>query len=802
MPRNVARMQTGSRSTSPRSLAEDLRGRDDAALARLLVLRPDLAHPAPADLTSLAARACTRVSVHRALADLDRPTLQVAVAVVALQAPVSSAALARACGATGAVVAGRVQQLQELGLLWGTGRALRPVRALAELLGPYPAGLGPWLEELGPLRSPQRLADVVSALGLAPAGDPLADLEQFRQLLADDERFRTLLETMPPGCASLLERLGSGTPVGSVQDAGRAMDAGADGPVDWLMRHGLLVPLDADRVLLPREVGLALRGGRVHHGLDLEPPTCTGTSRPPGTVDAAGAGAATEAVRLVGELLALWGQEGPAALRSGGLGVRDLRRVAQKLDVPEGVAARVVELAGAADLVGDDGEADPVLAPTTAADSWSGSSVGARWETLARAWLVSPRSASTVGTRDDKGSVRAALCDAVARPGEAALRRSVLDQLGRREPGSGLDADGLTQLLGWRAPRGPVATSARALPAVLTEAAWLGLTAFGAATTHARELLGAAAGAAANALDTAAPPPVEHVLLQNDLTAVAPGPLAPGPARELSLMAEIDSRGGATVFRFTPSSVRRALDAGRTADELLTRLTALSRTPVPQALDYLLRDTSRRHGHLRVGSAGSYLRSDDEGALAELLLDRRAGSLQLRRLAPTVLASPADPETLLTVLRSLGLAPVAEGADGAVVLHRAPAPRRAPAPARRPPAGVPPVGSRLAEAVVRALRAGEDGSAHRAREQVDAVPTVPVLDPATSLALLRRAASGRRAVWVAVSDPTGSVSRRLVEPLSVEGGRVTVLDVGHGGLRTLSVHRLTGVLDDSGGART
>src|SRR4051812_33086947 len=69
-------------ATSSRSLAHDIRGPSDAELIDLLLARPDLARPAPADLTSLAARAGTRASVQRAVEALDRGHLQVLEAVV------------------------------------------------------------------------------------------------------------------------------------------------------------------------------------------------------------------------------------------------------------------------------------------------------------------------------------------------------------------------------------------------------------------------------------------------------------------------------------------------------------------------------------------------------------------------------------------------------------------------------------------------------------------------------------------------------------------------------------------------
>ena len=65
-----------------RSLADDLRGRSDEQLAALLLARPDLARPAPADLSALAARATTRTSIQRALDGLDLAHLHALEAVV------------------------------------------------------------------------------------------------------------------------------------------------------------------------------------------------------------------------------------------------------------------------------------------------------------------------------------------------------------------------------------------------------------------------------------------------------------------------------------------------------------------------------------------------------------------------------------------------------------------------------------------------------------------------------------------------------------------------------------------------
>jgi hypothetical protein len=259
----------------------------------------------------------------------------------------------------------------------------------------------------------------------------------------------------------------------------------------------------------------------------------------------------------------------------------------------------------------------------------------------------------------------------------------------------------------------------------------------------------------------------------------------------MSLSADVESRGGATVYRFSAGSVRRALDAGWSASDLVTALSGASRTPVPQPLEYLVHDVARRHGRVRVGAASSYIRSDDESTLRELLSDRRAASLRLRQLAPTVLAAQADPTTVLAVLREVGLAPAAESADGDVLVRRPDAHRT---PVRQPPRPVgvqpaPPADALLA-AVVRALRLGQ----RSADEEPPRVgPRLAPTDPSVTLATLREAVAGRQRVWIGYVDGSGRVDRRVVEPLTVDGGRVTAFDHTTDEVRDFSVHRVTGV---------
>ncbi|WP_156725326.1 helicase-associated domain-containing protein [Streptomyces apocyni] len=358
----------------------------------------------------------------------------------------------------------------------------------------------------------------------------------------------------------------------------------------------------------------------------------------------------------------------------------------------------------------------------------------------------------------------------------------------------------------------------------LTEAELLGLTGRGALSAHARALLGdpppaadrpfspaearAAAAHAATVLAPLLPEPLDHVLLQADLTAVAPGPLRRPLAETLSVLADVESKGGATVYRFTPASVRRALDAGKAAADLHAFLAEHSRTPVPQPLSYLIDDVARRHGHLRIGAASAYVRCDDDAMLNEIMADKRAENLHLRRLAPTVLAAQADPGTLLDGLRAMGFAPAAESAEGDVLIHRAHAhrtpPRTAPAPV---PEGPPVPDDTLLGAAVRAIRAGD--LAAMAPRKPAAPATAAATSPATTtaggalprttsaetLATMQAAVLTGEALWIGYVNAEGTASQRVIAPVRVEGGFVTAYDHTADEVRTYPLHRITGVAE-------
>ncbi|GAA2707385.1 MULTISPECIES: helicase C-terminal domain-containing protein [Streptomyces] len=797
--------ETGSTGGAPRTLAEELRARPDEALAALLRARPDLLSPVPGDLTQLATRAATRASVVRALDRLDRFALQVAEALAVAADPCPYEGLAAlmtgdedADPAVAAELPRAVATLREQALVWGGEDRLHLVRTVRELLAPTPTrpsptGLGPTVAEITAGMSPGRLQQIITTAGLPGTHDPVTAVASLTALFGDRTRMTALLADAPAEATAVLGRLAWGPPYGTVT-------ADPAPHLRWLLDRGLLLPTAPGSVVLPREAALHLRGGRAHRTPEpLAPELAPTTEHSEHTTDATAAGAAFTALATVEELLGSWETDGPLVLRAGGLSVRDLKRTATALDTTEETAAFWAELAYAAGLLASDGDVDERYAPTPAYDDWLRLPAEQRWAHLATAWLAATRTPGLVGGKDAKGRTLAALGPDLDRSAAPEVRRRVLELLASLPAGTAVPHDALLARLRWERPPRTSTEDLRERLArwTLAEAELLGVTGRGALAGHGRALLTDPAAAPA-LLAPLLPEPLDHVLLQADLTAVAPGPLRRPLAQELALLADVESKGGATVYRFTPGSVRRALDAGRTAADLHAFLAAHSRTPVPQPLTYLVDDVARRHGHLRVGAASSYVRCDDEAVLGEILADRRSAALRLRRLAGTVLAAQVPPDALLEGLRALGYAPAAESAEGDVVVTRADAHRT---PPRTPPAPVPegpPVpDATLLGAAVRAVRAGDRAST-APRKPSPATTTgggLPRTTSAETLATMQAAVLTGTPVWIGYVNAEGAASQRVIAPVRVEGGYVTAFDHTAEEVRTFALHRITGVAE-------
>ena len=820
-----------SPSASTQDLAVHLTALPDREVAALLVARPDLAAPPSSSFLALATRAGAQGSVEQALAGLDAPTLAVAETVVALSGPTESEeteggggtrtaegdgsdgnvqskgepADPADAGLTGLVAAhlplSTEQVAEALGHLHRLALVVegRPVAALEAAFGPHPFGLGPWAAE--PL-SAEQLPPTLEELSEDAAGEPV----------------------VPAASVEMLQALTWGPPAGTLRSGGRAPGAAPLIEHGWLERSS-----DArgrTRFILPRQVALALRGGRLTRESLTAPETGELETVGGDVVASESSFHAEETVRLVAALLEEWGREGGTIRRTGGVSVRALTRTADALALEADAAARIIETAAGAGLLGldDDGA---TWVPSSLAAGWLTDSLPQRWAPLALAWSGSARTPWLTGTRDDDGTLRAVLSPDLEAGWAARLRARVLALLGDLPPGASATPAFVRAALTWEGPRRTIPGGA--ISAVLAEAETLGITGGGAlteagrilarraaasldeqdagligslgGTNHAEEAGGDALAESLSdddilaaleaALAADLPAAVDMILVQSDLTAIVPGRPAPELAALLERTSVVESRGGALTVRFTPESVRGALDVGYRAEEITQEIGRYSPTPLPDSLSVLIQDAARHHGAVRVRAVSALLRIGDEATAAGLLAEPRLRDLGLDQVAPGILVATASAGQVLRELRATGLAPVTEDASGHLVVGPATAQqaRRAPEPTRpgsehsvrrrRP-------GRRELTTLVGRLRVGQE-ALQAAGE------TAVATDPVHALAVLRQAQSSRSRLRLSLAGPDGAVQERQVRVMAVEAGRVRLRDVVRETELTVAVHRIVSV---------
>lgn len=732
-------------------LAEAVRTWDDERLDHLLHRRPDLARPAPSSLTALASRAGARASVSRALTTLDAPTLGVleTIVVLAESRPPTQADVEAAVGRDATA---QVAELVQLALVLETEDRLAPLPVLRERLGPHPLGLGP------------RLAD----LGVPPAeGWPTTP-----------RAVRSALAKAPEPARRMLDALTWGPPVGTVS---HDIPPGAR----WLLDNHLLVRVSATELVLPREVALAARGSRLTPAVPVTAPLPEAPVRTSETVVAESARAAEEILERIEALVRSWRARPVPVLRSGGVGVRELRQLAATFQMTTAELALVVELTAARGLLGHRMDEDGSWwTATTDAEDWAQVPLAERWAELALGWTDWARTPWLAGTRTERGALRAALEPDLERHWAPGLRCRVLAALAAWPENAAPTAEQVRAHLGWYTAR--AVPPLPAVQAILAEATSLGLTGAGALTPAGRLLLeGADAATVAAAMAEALPPAVAEMIIQGDLTAVVPGRPSPKLRELVDLVADVESRGPGMTVRFSADPVRRALDVGTGADELLERLREASLTPLPQPLEYLVRDVARSHGALRIGGAGAYLRAEDPAALARVVAHPGLAHLGLHAIAPTVLVSRVGAREVSEALAGAGLAGVLEGPDGQ--------PLALPSSARPAVRAVRPGQQRQEEAepaeqVIAQMRAGEQ----RARDLLRSRDEEPGA-PADTLEALRLAASRGGSVELVMAGAQGGVQSRVVRPLTVDSGRIRVLDVRRDAEITVAAHRIAAV---------
>ena len=720
-----------------RSYADYLRSLDDAALLALFESRSDLTSPVPSDIASLAVRASSFPSLVRAIDSLNKWQLQVLEAAAVLAEPFTEKELLQHTDKSAKFV---LSALTDRALIYLGHDGYRIPNNVRDVLGNEIAGLGtPALKKL-------KLKDLADA---------------------------------PAASKKVLDAMVWGPPRGAVADVKKPNPG-----LKWLMDQGFVSPVNQQTVVLHREVAIALRGNKVHRELQITQPEIIGRKVDAKSLQLASISNITTFLRWIEEVLNFWGQEPATALKAGGIGVRDLRALTEHLGVETECASFIIEVAYISGLVTIDPD-DRVL-PTHQFDIWLAQAASVKWENLVSAWLITSRmsglAAAPMGPELDRSSA-------------ATIRKKVLSII---EGGEGISPalSSLVAATQWSLPyRRTGGIPAEQIGWIAREAEWLGVTGQGAISQYGKLLL---AGEDLDIVDADLPKTVDHILIQSDNTAIAPGPLEHEVSQELDLIADIESRGAATVFRFSEASLRRGLDHGRTGEEILAFLKKTSKTPVPQPLEYLIGDISKKHGKLRVGNASSFIRCEDTALITQIIKDKKVEALGLRRIAPEVLICTHDAHDAMNILRAAGYLPAGEDSQG--LLLSGPRIQRAQTKARPPRI----VGEfeqperQLLEIAIRTIRTGEKSSAKQSTLRdisTEALGSLPRTTANETLELLTKylTETPAKSLSIGYADNNGLVSHRIIDPLKISSGSLMAKDHATGEVLTFRIPRITGV---------
>lgn len=276
-----------------------------------------------------------------------------------------------------------------------------------------------------------------------------------------------------------------------------------------------------------------------------------------------------------------------------------------------------------------------VLGPNAA--MWFGSSIEDRWQSLSDTWLA------LLGA-DANGDLNTHFAD--------------------------LDSVSLTDSLAWIYPLSDTLGASKQLR--LTDfAEAIGLTSHGMPQPWFADVISGNAKAAKKQISGYFPTTSNRIIVQADLSVIAPGPLTLEIEKKLRTFLDADKVGLASHFRISALSLSYALETGLDVDQIRTTLVELSGKNLPQPVEYLLADVARRFGRLRVVAddtgASSFIEVHEPAFAIELANDLRLRSLSLRQIEPLRLFTKFSADVAYYTLRENGHLAVRVTAKGKIV---------------------------------------------------------------------------------------------------------------------------------------
>ncbi|MFM6963639.1 MAG: helicase-associated domain-containing protein [Micrococcales bacterium] len=279
-----------------------------------------------------------------------------------------------------------------------------------------------------------------------------------------------------------------------------------------------------------------------------------------------------------------------------------------------------------------------------AATAWLDANSGERWQLLAERWieLANPRS----------------LFASVAKSKQALTLTSMP---------AGENFAQRYGLLYWQ--KAPETLAHIETVGAMAEA--IGLTAEGAATSWFETLMSQGVAKAAAQMAAGLPQTESRLIVQADLSLIAPNPLPTSVEVELRSFVETEKIGLASLYRLSQISVSSGLESGLTVDSIRTLLINLSGKSLPQPVEYLLSDAERKFSKIRISLDESMNRSliaaTEKVTLTELHSDVKLRPLSLHFGDDGLLISRFDPDVVYFSLREAGYVAVRIDSHGSVI---------------------------------------------------------------------------------------------------------------------------------------
>ena len=317
-------------------------------------------------------------------------------------------------------------------------------------------------------------------------------------------------------------------------------------------------------------------------------------------VDAHAAIAAFEAMQAITELVLDLDLRMVREVGRGGVGLPELKRLAAALSKPVDYARAIYEIAKLTDLVS---LSEKRWRVGSQGASWLASEPAQRFAKLARMW------------RQRIGNAAAATLVEAIHPAAHQTESTTLLQV--IEAGFPLANEAMVSHI----------------KTMLAMGEQIGLSHADQAASWLPAVLNRDYTAANELLSKVLPAPEDRLIIQADLTLIAPAPLRTQTETLLRRFTYVERIGIASTYRINALSIIQGLETGMTEEQIRQSLQSLSAHALPQPVDYLIRESCQRFMRLTLQATqkGTVIRSTDPMLLAQIYSDQQLKPLAISK---------------------------------------------------------------------------------------------------------------------------------------------------------------------------